>query len=173
MMQTHVIDSNSCALAAAGPLVIGAILGLGGIHGAGQTGALDALGAAALLPLMLLGVTAAMIPALYIATSMAGAAPPAREVGRAVVRGFRSCGVAMLGLAAPAAFLLATTGGAGAAALLGGLIVCAGAFAGLRVLFAALFAEVLEPFIVRLVFGFWALVALGIGARMYAQFMVG
>lgn len=172
-MQTHALASHPFAPAAAGPLVIGAILGLGGIHGAGQAGALDALGAAVILPLILAGVTAAMVPALYIATSIAGAAPPAREVGSAVVRGFRSCGVTMLGLAAPAAFLLATTQSPDAAALLGALIVCAGACAGLRVLFAALFAEVLEPITVRLVFAFWALVALGIGARMYVQFMVG
>lgn len=153
-------------LALAGPMAIGAILGLQ--HGVQSLGPIrDSI----VLPLVLLGVTAAMIPALYIATSLAGAAPPAHYVGAAVLRSLRACGITMLGLAAPAAFLLATTQSSTLAILLGGAVTAAGVLAGLRVLSADLFDHQLDTLSARAVFAVWALVSLSIGARMYGQFM--
>ena len=68
-------------LAAAGPLAIGAIVGM-------QRGAVAIAHGSLPLPLILAGVTAVMLPALYIATSLMGAAPPAARVGDAVLRDF-------------------------------------------------------------------------------------
>jgi hypothetical protein len=162
----HAGSRSDAALALAGPMAIGAILGL-------ERGfqSLGVVRDSVVLPLLLLGVTAAMIPALYIATSLAGVAPPARRVGAAVLRGLRACGVIMLGLAAPAAFLLATTTSSAATLLLGGMVTAAGVLAGLRVLFADLFDSELRPLSARFVFALWALVSLSIGVRMYGQFM--
>lgn len=156
-----------------GPLALGAVLGASGVRGTGDIGAIDVVHTAAVLPLILLGVTAAMIPALYIATSLSGAAPPARAVGAAVVRGFRACGLALFGLIAPVTFLLATSSSHDVTAFVGALVITTGVFAGLRVLFADLFGEAEEPVTVRVVFIFWAVVALAIGASMYQQFLVG
>lgn len=161
------------SLAVVGPMVIGAILGLGGVQGGAAIVTLDVVRAAAVLPVILLGVTAAMIPALYIATSLSGAAPPARAVGLAVVRGFRAMGIALLGLAAPVAFLLATSTSHQIAPLLGAMVITAGVFAGLRVLFSDLFGRPFTPVTVRFVFTLWSAVSLAIGASMYDQFLVG
>lgn len=163
-------------LALGGPILTGAVLGVQ--QGAAQDQTmLIGLRASLTLPLILLGVTAAMIPALYIATSLAGVAPPARQVGAAVVRGFRACGVIMLGLAAPFTFLLATSTNSALAVLLGGAVTAAGVLAGLRVLFADLFRHPApslgEPLLVRFVFTLWSFVALAIGAQMYGQIMAG
>ena len=156
-----------------GTIAIGAVLGLGGVRGVAHTGALDVVHAAAVLPAILLGVTAAMIPALYIATSLTGAAPPARQVGAAIGRAFRACGLAFFGLLAPVAFLLATSDSHRIAPLLGALVISVGVFSGLRVLFDDLFGQLLSKASVRLVFVIWAAVSLAIGASMYGQFMVG
>jgi hypothetical protein len=157
---------SDAMLALAGPMAIGAILGLQqGVQTLGPIR--DSL----VLPLVLLGVTAAMIPALYIATSLAGAAPPAQYVGAAVLRSLRACGITMLGLAAPAAFLLATSKSSALVILLGGAITAAGVLAGLRVLSADLFDHQRHTLSARVVFAIWALVSLSIGARMYGQFM--
>lgn len=164
------------AIALGGPLALGAVLGASGIaneFGDTTVGALDVIQSSAVLPVILLGVTAAMIPALYIATSLSGAAPPARAVGAAVLRGFRACGIALLGLLAPVAFLLATSDSHDVVAFVGAVVICGGVGAGLRALFADLYDDAKEPVTVRVVFSVWALVALAIGASMYSQFMVG
>ena len=158
------MTSTDWLLAAAGPLAIGAIVGA-------QGGALAIAQRSVTLPLILLGVAAVMLPALYIGTSLIGAAPPARDVAAAFGRGFRACGVSLLGLAAPAAFLLATSRSDAMGVALGALITAVGAFAGLRVISGDLFSETRDAFLVRCVFGVWALVSLGIGLRLYTQFM--
>lgn len=172
-MHQYTLNSTDLCLAIAGPVVVGALLGLGGVQGALHTSAQDVVHTSVILPMILLCVTAAMIPALYIATSLSGAAPPAGDVALAVMRGFRSCGIAMLGLAAPIAFLLSTTQEPNAAALVGIAVTSVGVFAGLRVLFSDLFAQSARSLSLRVTFAAWSLVALAIGARMYEQFMVG
>ena len=151
-------------VAAAGPLAIGALVGA-------QGGAALIAERAMTLPILFFGVSVVMLPALYIGTSFIGAAPPAGAVGAAFVRGFRACGTILLGLAAPVAFLLATTQSDSLALSLGALVAGLGAIAGLRVIFADLFAENPEPILLRGVFGAWSAVSLAIGAQMYVQFM--
>ncbi len=93
---------TTAALAIGGPAVMGAVLGMpAGVHGM--------LAQAATLPAILFGVALLTAPALYIATSLLGLAPPAGESLAAYVRALRASGLVLLGLAAPAAFLLATT----------------------------------------------------------------
>ncbi len=153
-------------LASAGPVAIGAILGM-------QSGAPAIVEKSLALPLLLVGVAVIMLPALYIGISLIGAAPPARDVMRAVARGFRACGVILLGLTAPSAFLLATSQNGVLAALLGAAVVAVGAFAGLRVIFSDLVSRRSEPVLIAAVFALWSLVSLAIGARMYFQVMAG
>lgn len=167
------VGSTGLAIAVGGPMALGAVLGASGVRGGVDPGVLDIIQSSAILPIILLGVTAAMIPALYIATSLSGAAPPAHAVGGAVIRGFRACGITLFGMLAPVAFLLATSDSQGVTSLVGALVVSVGVFAGLRVLFADLFESAREPVTVRVVFSVWALVALAIGASMYDQFVVG
>src|SRR3954471_16920723 len=82
------------ALAAAGPVAIGAIL---------AAGAHDARPMIA-APAIVFGVVAATAPALYIATAAAGQAPPLAAMVRAFGVALGAFGVALAGLILPAAF---------------------------------------------------------------------
>lgn len=149
------------ALAAlGGPVALGAILGL-------EIGPLAALGKSLALPGVLAGVAAVMVPALYICATITGAAPPARMIALSVARGFRACGLVMLGLAAPVLFLLATTQAGAVALVVGGGATAVGVLTGLRVLFADLFER--RSLAIRIAFAGWAVVALGIGLRLYVE----
>lgn len=150
-------------LAAGGPMAVGAVLGL-------HRGPLAMLPGALSLPAVVLGVTIVMMPALYIGAALAGVAPPARQVAVSLARGFRACGVVMLGLTAPVLFLLATTQSNAMAVLLGGAATAAGALAGLRLLYADLF-QAPSPRIWG-AFGLWSLVALALGVRMYLSLVI-
>ena len=154
---------RSMALGAlGGPVALGAILGL-------EVGPLSALAKSMILPVMLAGVAAVMVPALYISATVTGVAPPARDMVRSLGRGFRACGLVMLGLAAPALFLLGTTQTGDVAAVVGGGVTAAGALVGLRVLFADLFEN--GSLMARCAFAVWALVALIMGMRLYVEFV--
>lgn len=85
----------SLALAAAGPVAIGAIL-------AAKAGALAPVAAA---PAIVFGVVAATSPALYIALAATGDAPPLAAVARALGVALGAFGIALAGLVLPAAFL--------------------------------------------------------------------
>ena len=148
-------------LAAGGPMAVGAALGM-------IRGPLAVLPSVLAMPAVLAGVAAVMIPALYIGAALAGVAPPARDVAGAVARAFRACGVVMLGLTAPALFLLATTHAL--ATPLGGAVLAAGVLAGLRVLFGDLFAAP-SP-LVACAFGAWSLVAMALGTHLYIDFVI-
>lgn len=156
-------------VAAAGPAVIGAILGLQGNHP--SLGALGALRDALALPLLIAGVTAAMVPALYIATSLAGAAPHARQVAATVARALRSAGLVMLGLAVPAAFLLTTTRSVDLIDLVGLLVVATAMLIGLRVIFRDLFTD-RPALMARAIFALWSLVSLATGMRLFIRFVL-
>lgn len=167
----HTATPRGAMVGAGGAMLIGAVVGMQADAESGtQLGAL--LHATSVLPLILAGVSAAMIPALYIAMSLAGAAPPAPRVAAALMRAFGACGVTLLGLAAPLAFLLSTMHSSHLSVLLGAAVVAAGVIAGLRVIFADLFGGRAGP-LVHLVFALWSLVSLAIGARMYTQLMLG
>lgn len=152
---------QSIALAAlGGPVALGAILGL-------EIGPLAALGKSLALPGVLAGVAAVMVPALYICATITGAAPPARVIALSVARGFRACGLVMLGLAAPALFLLATTQAGAVALVVGGGATAVGVLVGLGVLSGDLFEK--RSLATRVAFAAWAMVALGIGLRLYVE----
>jgi hypothetical protein len=153
-----------CALG--GPLVIGAIAGM-------RAGPFAAAHEAVLTPAVLFGVTALMIPALYIVTAFAGIAPAARGFAGAIGEGLRACGVALLGLAAPAAFLVATAQTAEAAALVGTAALCAAALVGLRALYHRLFAATRRDLLHVLVYGCWSLLALLLGAMFWPHGLAG
>src|SRR5437868_10366954 len=119
--------------AVGGPVVIGAIVGLPGAPAGLLRGAVT-------IPLVLFGVALSTLPALYIGCSMAGVAPPAREVAGAALRGGRNAGIAFLGLALPLAFLIGSSHGKFVAPVLGMIVLAAGAFAALRAIWGDLFA---------------------------------
>ncbi|ACY12912.1 hypothetical protein [Haliangium ochraceum] len=146
----------------AGPVALGAVLGL-------EVGPLTALLKSLALPAVLLGVAAVMVPALYVGATLTGAAPPAHLLVRSLGRGFRACGLVMLGLVAPALFLLATTQALGVAALVGTAATAAGVLIGLRVLFTDLFRG--RSTVAIAAFALWSLVALGIGLRLFVEFV--
>jgi hypothetical protein len=127
---------------------------------------------AVVTPAVLFGVTALMIPALYISTAFAGIAPAARGFAGAIGEGLRACGVALLGLAAPAAFLVATAETAEAAALVGTAALCASTVVGLRALYLRLFAARRDLTHV-LVYGCWSLLALLLGAMFWPHGLAG
>jgi hypothetical protein len=150
-----------CALG--GPIAIGAIAGM-------QSGPFAVAHDAVAAPAIVLGVTALMIPALYIATAFAGIAPPARGFTAGVGEGLRACGVALLGLVAPAAFLAATARSAEAAAALGAGSLVAAVLVGLRALYIRLFdrGEVVH----RMIFAAWSGLALLLGALFWTRELV-
>lgn len=160
---------STVGIAAAGPAAIGAVLGMP------RGGAAMASGAA-MLPGVVLGVTALMVPALYIATSLLGAAPPAKETPAHLGRALRAMGTVLLGLAAPAAFLVATTArgtgreglsSAATALVLGGVVTAFGTFVGLRRLFQGLFGGRPTGATAMVVCAVWSIVALVIGGRLF------
>ena len=152
----------SITAAAVGPVVLGAIIGSPG-------GPFAAAHDAMTVPALVFGVTLIMVPALYVATAIAGAAPSARGFGRAVGLGLRSCGVAMLGLAAPAAFLVATGEDAEVGFVVGAAVLATGILIGLRALYRTLFAEPRTAVIHVVVYFGWSCLALIIGALFYLR----
>ncbi len=153
---------HTLLFALAGPVALGALLGL-------EVGPATALLKALILPTILLGVATVMVPALYIGSTLTGMAPPASAMAGSLGRGFRACGLVMLGLAGPVLFLLATTESATTTTFLGICTTLAGVSAGLRIIFADLFEK--RSLTACMAFAAWALVALGIGLHLYVQFM--
>jgi hypothetical protein len=89
------------AIALAGPVVQGAILGL---RGGPRATALLALG----LPAIIAAVTALTTPTLYVGGAVLGPGRPLIEVAAATSRAARALGLALLGVA-PLSLLLAAT----------------------------------------------------------------
>ena len=155
--------------AVGGPVVIGAIVGLPGA----AEGILHGM---TVIPLVLFGVALSTLPALYIGCSMAGVAPPARDVAGAALRGGRNAGVAFLGLALPLAFLIGSSHSGFVAPVLGMVVLGAGGFAALRAIWADLFAG--NPsrrarWDAAVVFCAWAAIATAIGARLFYENLRG
>jgi hypothetical protein len=159
--------SSSALLAVFGPSVTGALLAIhssGGIWAMGRN--------AVALPLVIGGVAAVMLPALYIATTLAGAAPSAQDFGAAALRALRAFGLVLCGVTAPVAFVLATSTSSHAAIAIGGLTVLAGAAACLRVLFSDLFGDARRSLALRGACAAWAALTLAIGVHMMARFIL-
>ena len=153
------VGARTLALAVSGPAALGAAIGA-------RFGIAALATRAALTPAIVVGVTALMVPALYIAASLVGEAPPMGRFGAAAAAGLRAAGIAMLGLTGPALFLIGTARGTAAVWLVGGGALFAGVLVGLRALYRALFGEGLAPNLRLVVFGSWSAVAMAIGARL-------
>lgn len=159
-MQEPRSDTQDLVLATAGIVLAGAAAGLP------QGGAAAAAGGVA-LPLIVAGVVATTVPALYIGAAYLGVAPSAAAIAGAVRAGVRSGGLYALGLAPAMLFLLSTATGATMRAMVPGLVTYAGAVAGLAAMSRAL--ELHERRRFGRLFAAWAILALSIGAALYAR----
>ena len=114
-----------------GPAALGGCLGLK--LGLGAT-----LSMAGLLPLALLGVGAATLPGLYVASALLGFAPRAHQIGRVALGATRDLGVVMLGLTPPLVLLVASLPSTDEALVLGMGAVMISALIGARAFFQRL-----------------------------------
>jgi hypothetical protein len=116
-----------------GPAALGAAIGL-------RSGAARLAGEAAAMPLLLVGLTLMMLPALYIGAALFDVAPPAPRLFRAAGRALRSHGVLLLGVAPAAAFVVVTANVHEAAPAIGAVAFAASAGISLRTLHREAFA---------------------------------
>jgi hypothetical protein len=161
------------AIALAGPVVTGAVLGLRA--GAGAM-AVFALG----LPVVVAAVTLLTTPTLYVGGAVLGGRLSLSEVLAATAHSLHGLGLALLGLAPLNLLLVATLPAATGVPLRGVLLLVLGLFVGLHRLATELDARmgegprpnllerpVAERVAPRLLFTGHALVALIIGARLF------
>ncbi len=165
--QTH-IDSaplQALLLALAGSAGIGAIAGI-------DRGAFAVLHDAAVLPACIGMVTLVLVPALYIGSSLGGLNIRLPELGRAVLAGLRSAGVAALGLMAPMLFLLTST----ASQFVAQLLVFSALFfvgcLGLWATYRRLYGNTAQTLGVASMYSLWSLVFVGIGAKLASKYLV-
>ena len=92
---------------------------------------------------IVLGVTAVMLPPLYIAAASFGVAPPAATFLQCASQALRSAGIVLLGMSPPLAFLVSTSNVLDSIWLLGNAVAALAALLGVRSLWYSLFlAEV-------------------------------
>ena len=116
------------------------------------------------MPGVYLGVGALMLPALYIALSLAGHPAPLGKLYGDLARSMRDTGLALLGLAPALLFLTATRTSIDFPQALAYGTAALGAVVGLRVLQERLFAPGKSTSVLsRTAFTCWSAVALGIG----------
>jgi hypothetical protein len=151
----------SLALAAAGPVAIGAILAL-------RFQTPSPLG---MVPAITFGVVGVTSPALYIATAISGDAPTLAQMARALQLSLGAFGIALAGLILPAAFLSLssiesiTTIGVATVALAGAAVLA------LVRLAVELGREKPTTSLLRVfVFGAWTIATIGIAARLWWTF---
>ena len=166
MMGTYQSNWRSTWLmvAAGGPLVLGAALGV-------PFGVRRIVTESVLLPGLVIGLSLMMAPALYIGMSLAGAAPPASRVAAAVGRGLRASGTTMAGLAPATAFLLSTTLWHGSVYVFGLLAVGGAMLAGIHALWRALGTDAGKRARAIAVFGVWSAVSLGLGTHLFISML--
>jgi len=152
----------SALLAIAGPAAAGAAVGM-------PLGTKQLLAHAIAVPGIIVGVTVFMIPALYIATTLAGVSPPAARVARAALGGLRSTGVLLLGVSPALLFLLITTPVGFLSLLLIGTVLAGAAVVGMRALYSLLFDGTGSPARSIPVFAGWSLVCLGLATHLMVQ----
>jgi hypothetical protein len=153
-------------MALGGTAALGAALGtVAAVRG--PTAPIAAAADAAVVPLVIAGVTALMLPPLIIGAALLGRRLDLGAVLRAAARALGAAGVLVLGLAAPALFLLVTDAGLPVAEL-GGLVLAGAALAAFRVVWADLDVAA-WPRAAQGFFAVWSLVALTIGACLYAE----
>jgi hypothetical protein len=145
----------AAAWSVAGPLAVGACLGLS--HGAA------ALTVAPSLPAVAVGVPCIIAPALYIGAAFVGVAPPAAQVLAALARGLRGAGLVACGFA-PVLLLVAATAGPNTALVLSATALMGSMALGLWV-FAGRFFRPGQHLLGRAIVALWGLAALGIAAE--------
>ena len=151
------------ALAAAGPIAVGAILAARAHDASPMLAA----------PAIVFGVVAATGPALYIATAAAGNAPPLAAVIRAFGIALGAFGIALAGLILPAAFVsLSSVSAETTIAATTGAVAIAG-YLGLRRLASELKAACSLDITVGaslaggVVFVIWAIATASIAGRLW------
>lgn len=149
----------------------GPILGGLGIAGLGALCGLegDLFGVvhnAVLLPTLVLGTAAVMLPALYIAGGLAGVMPAAPELGRAAGDAAGRLGLAVLGLCAPASFVLATTAHPAVVRVVVAVALGLGALCALRSLWSRVVPEQCDSVAPSLIFVVWSMLGAGIGSKL-------
>lgn len=143
----------------AGPALLGACAGF-------PAGVGSAVHQGTAVPMALLGVTAMMVPALYIGASFAGIAPSARRMARATSGTLRDMGRVCLGLTPALAFMAATGHDPSTATVFGILALGAVALLGMRALYLRLFAGQPRRLATLPLYLIWSLVSLGIGWQL-------
>ncbi|MBL0217691.1 MAG: hypothetical protein IPQ07_27920 [Myxococcales bacterium] len=150
--------ASALALAAIGPVAIGAILA---VHGSSPTPLVA-------VPAVVFGVVAATAPALYIATATAGTAPSLGAVVRAFGIALGAFGVALAGLLLPAAFLSLSSVSPSTT-----FVVATCALGGAGLLALRRLARELDPKAMRpsltsgVVFLVWSAATVGIAGRLW------
>lgn len=117
----------------AGPGLLGAATGL-------EYGPVATLSRAIAMPTIIVGITLLMLPALYVGSSLVGAAPQLIPMLRSTHRALQEAGMVFVGFALPLAFLVAATTHHLSAELMGFAVTALGIMLGLRSLFHQLFS---------------------------------
>lgn len=158
-------DSKSW-LALSGPIALGAVLGLG-------AGTRTIFAQSLLLPCLVVGLTLALAPALYIGLSLAGGAPPAVAMLGELRKGLTSTGIVMAGLSPAVAFLIVASGARSGNVLLGTAVAGGAALIGLRQLFRGLLEKTPSRERFALIFVPWTLIALSLGTDLLVSMLEG
>lgn len=145
--------------------------GIGAIAGIDR-GAFAVVHDAAVLPACIAIVTLVLVPALYIGSSMGGMEIRLQELGRAVLAGLRSSGVAALGLLAPMLFLLTSTVDPRVSRFLVAAVLLFVSCLGLWATYRRLYGQEAQPAAVAALYSLWALVFIGIGAKVAFKYLV-
>ncbi|MBI3072344.1 MAG: hypothetical protein HYY84_09520 [Deltaproteobacteria bacterium] len=167
MTSAHALSTpniGDAAIALAGPAAAGVCIGI-------AQGGSAMLECAAIVPLISFGLTAFMVPALFIGAAYVGPVPAAAAFARATLYALRNAGVVLLGLAAPLAFLVATTLHPNTSLAFGAAALAAAGIIGLRSLVSALWSRESMSSASVLLFVFWSCAYLAIGATLYAEFI--
>jgi hypothetical protein len=145
--------------------------GLGAIAGIDR-GAFAVVHDAAVLPACIGIVTLVLVPALYIGSSMGGMEIRLQELGRAVLAGLRAAGVAALGLMAPMLFLLTSTTNPRVSEFLVSAVLLFVGSLGLWATYRRLYGPRPQSTGVATAYVLWALVFVGIGAKVSFKYLV-
>lgn len=150
---------TAVALAGAGCAAIGWIIAL-------PDNVFASIRLALLTPAIVLGLTCALTPALYIVLALTGARTAPRQFGAAIGDGLRATGLAALGFAGPLLFLAATTSSEATAVILGGAGLAVALIIGLIALDRRAADDHTNASALGLIA--WSAAALAIGFRMLA-----
>lgn len=145
--------------------------GIGAVAGI-ERGVFAVLHDAAVLPACIAMVTLVLVPALYIGSSMSGIEVRIPQLGRAVLAGLRASGVSALGLLAPMLFLLTSTSDPRVAQFMVAAVLLFVGCLGLWATYRQLYGTAAKPAGLATLYGLWALVFVGIGAKVAFKYLV-